>query len=132
MIWALLALIGVPIWLILTALGGALWSRRSFRRQPGVFKVATRDAGAESWKRTSTGYARCISNVFVINIGLALMRTRMHEVRHVEAVDVNASPRGFDNPQARQLLLDDDSTIEVAAEAAQIEKIDSLVRSELQ
>jgi len=130
MIWALLALLGVPIWLIVSVLGGALWIRRSFRQQPGVFKVATRDAGTESWKRTSTGYARCISNVFVINVGLALVRTQIHEVGNVEVVDVNASPPGLDNPQARRLLLDDGSAMEVAAEAAQIGRIDSLVQSE--
>lgn len=127
MIWALLALIGVPIWLIVSVLGGALWSRRSFRHQPGVFKVATRAAGATSWKRSSTGYARCVSNVLVINVGLALVRTRIHEVQEVEAVEVGASPGGFDEPVARRLLLDDGSGFEVAAEAAQTGKIDSLV-----
>jgi hypothetical protein len=126
MIWALLALLGVPIWLIVSALGGVFWSRRSFRQMPGVFKVATRDAGATGWKRTATGHARCISNVLVINVGLALIRTRIHEVRQVEAVDLDASPRGFDTPHARRLLLDDGSAIEVAAEADQIAELDSL------
>ena len=128
MIWALLALLGVPIWLIVSALGGALWNRRNFRHLPGVFKVATRDAGTTSWKLTSTGYARCISNVLVINVGLALVRTQIHEVRQLEAVDVAAVPRGFDEPEARKLSLDDGSAIEVAAESSQIGKIDSLVQ----
>jgi len=127
MIWALLIAIGVPIWLVVSVLAGAFWSRRSFRQQPGVFKVATRDSGTTKWKRTSTGFARCISNVLVVNVGLALIRTRIHEVREVEAIDLDEGPGGFDKPEARRLLLDDGSGFDVAADAAHIGKIDSLI-----
>lgn len=126
MIWALLALLGVPVWLIVGGLGGALWSRRSFRQRPGVFKVATRAVGTTSWKRTSMGYARCVSNVLVINLGLALVRTRIHAVRQVEAIEVDASPRGFDEPVARRLLLADGGGLELMAEAGQVGEVDSM------
>ena len=70
MIWALLAVLGVPIWLIVGILGGAIWNRRTFQHRPGVFKMAKRDVGATGWKRKSVSHARCISNVLVTNGGL--------------------------------------------------------------
>ena len=130
MVWALLALIGVPVWLIVGVLGGALWSRRSFRRRDGVFKVATRLAGTTAWKRSLTGYARCVSNVLVINVGLALVRTRIHAVVRVKPVDVGVAPRGFDDPTGRLLLLDDGAEWELIAEAHAIEEVDSLTSAD--
>jgi len=37
---ALLALLGVPIWLLIGMVGAALWSRRRFAQGPGVFKCS--------------------------------------------------------------------------------------------
>jgi hypothetical protein len=52
MIWALLALLGVPIWLVLGGLCGALVSRRWFRAQPEVFALSFREHGDDGWPRT--------------------------------------------------------------------------------
>ena len=94
MIWALLAVLGVPIWLIVGILGGAIWNRRTFQHRPGVFKMAKREVGATGWKRTSVSHARCISNVLVTNGGLALVRTHVGAVQRVSELDLDAvSPR---------------------------------------
>ena len=126
MIWALLALLGVPVWLVVGMLVGALWSRRSFRQRDGVFKIAMRPADVTKWKRSSTGFARSFSNVLVINTGLALVRTRIHVVQRIGPVSSgDGSPRGFENPEGRLLVLADGRTYEVAAEAEDLAHIDS-------
>lgn len=51
MIWATLAFLGVPIWLVVGALIGALFSRHQFRAQPDVVPLLFREAGDEKWPR---------------------------------------------------------------------------------
>jgi hypothetical protein len=78
-IWILLAMFGVPLWLVVGTLGGALWSRRTFRRAPGVFPCKVRiisgpeDSG--KWPR-ATAYARWVHDVLPVHAGLALVRFR--------------------------------------------------------
>lgn len=127
MIWALLALIGVPIWLIVGVLGGAVWSRRSFHRQPGVFKLTSRPVGAEKWKRSGAGYARCISNVLVVNVGVALVRTRIGAVVRVDNLDLASGVKGFDDPLGRLIIFADGHEIEAAVEREFVGEIDALV-----
>ena len=67
MLWALLALLGVPIWLILGVLGGAYWNRRRFKQVPGVFRLKYKEALSEKWPRQAT-YGRWIHDVLLINI----------------------------------------------------------------
>jgi hypothetical protein len=79
MIWALLAILGVPIWLVVGALALALWHRHTFKQQPGVFPLKLRvDSGSvpglkEKWPRM-TYYAFWVHDVLLIHKGLALMR----------------------------------------------------------
>ena len=42
MIWVLLAALGVPLWIVVGVLMGALWSRRRFKREPGAFAAKLR------------------------------------------------------------------------------------------
>jgi hypothetical protein len=51
MIWAVLALLGVPVWLVLGGLVGALFSRRRFKNQPGVVPLLFRQADGDKWPR---------------------------------------------------------------------------------
>jgi hypothetical protein len=91
-IWILLAMLGVPIWLVVGALGGALWSRRTFQRAPGVFPCKVRivsgfeDSG--KWPR-ATAYARWVHDVLLVHAGLALVRFR---ALPVIGVDGSISP----------------------------------------
>jgi hypothetical protein len=127
MIWALLAFLGVPIWLILGILGGAIWNRRTFQHRPGVFKLAKREVGAAGWKRKSVVHARCISNVLVTNGGLALVRTHVGVIQRVSDLDLDAVPSGFDDPVGRRLDFDDGRELEFAVEREFVGEIDSLI-----
>jgi hypothetical protein len=126
MIWALLALLGVPLWLIVGILGGAIWNRRAFQRRPGVFKLAKRDVGTAGWKRRGVVHARCVSNVLVTNGGLALVRTHVGAVERVGELDLDAGPPGFDDPVGRRLAFDDGRELEFAVEQKFVGEIDSL------
>ena len=44
MVWALLYVLGVPLWLIAGALLRSFWSRRKFKQAPGVFPYKVRVA----------------------------------------------------------------------------------------
>jgi hypothetical protein len=119
-IWILLATLGVPLWLIVGALGGALWSRRTFRRAPGVFpckiRIVSGSKGPGKWPR-ATSYARWVHDVLLVHAGLALVRYRALPVAGVDepiapAPDVKL--KGGD-PVSFRLRLDDGSMAEVAA-----------------
>jgi hypothetical protein len=119
-IWILLATLGVPLWLIVGALGGALWSRRTFRRAPGVFPCKVRivpgsgDSG--KWPR-ATAYARWVHDVLLVHAGLALVRFRALPVAGVDE-PITSAPvvklKG-DHPVSIRVRLDDGSVAEVAA-----------------
>lgn len=119
MIWALLAILGVPIWLIVGALASVLWSRRKFRQTPGVFackvRIVSGSDGPEKWTR-STAYARWVHDVLLVHAGLGLVK---YEALPVAGVDGPAPPapavklKGGD-PVSIRLRLDDGSIAEVA------------------
>ena len=75
----LLAILGVPLWLVLGGVGAGLWSRRSFRKTPGVFAMKARviDGAAPppKWKRQAS-YARWVHDVLIVHQGLAMVRNR--------------------------------------------------------
>lgn len=115
MIWALLAILGVPVWLIAGALGAMLWSRRRCRAQEGVFALAIRRAGEDSWPR-SGAYGRLFRDVLVVNRGLALARTEVYPIVDVQRFDLAEPPRKMVDPSARRLGVEG-GTIEVAVSA---------------
>jgi hypothetical protein len=120
LIWILLATLGVPLWLIVGALGGALWSRRTFRHAPGVFPCKARIiSGSEDsgkWPRT-TAYARWVHDVLLVHAGLALVRYRALPVAGVDEPITSAPDVKLkgDHPVSIRLRLDDGSVAEVAA-----------------
>lgn len=80
MLWALLAILGVPIWLVVGGLSLALWNRHKFKQQPGVFPLKLRvDSGSvhgfnEKWPPMSA-YAVWVHDVLLVHKGLGLIRT---------------------------------------------------------
>jgi len=78
-IWLLFAVLGVPLWMVAGALSATLWSRREFKRAPGVFPAKLRVIAGEvaglrdRWPRR-TRYARWVHDVLVIERGLARLR----------------------------------------------------------
>lgn len=132
MLWALLALLGVPVWLVVGMLVGALYSRRRYRQQPDVFRCAGRvrsgsvDPFSRDWGRAPV-YGRWVHDVLVLNRGLALVRVIAVPVDAVVggpgAVD-GSLPRGLgDDPVAVAVRTDDGSVLELAAHAADRQRL---------
>jgi len=123
MIWALLAILGVPIWLIVGALI-AIWQiRRTIKRQPGVFEVSVRTAGADKWPRLPS-CARVIRDVLVLNSGVALLRTEIHPVDAVSEFDLDETPRKPADAVGRLVTFGDGTRREVAVAADQVGELD--------
>ncbi len=116
MVWATLALLGVPVWLVLGAPIGAMISRRPFKAQPGVVPVILRTADDEKWPRRPA-YGRYIHDVLIVNHGLAQIRTSVHVVEHVEVLDLgDATFKHIDDPIAFTIRLDSGSDYELAVD----------------
>ncbi|MDH3682330.1 MAG: hypothetical protein OEV40_20545 [Acidimicrobiia bacterium] len=118
MIWATLAFLGVPIWLVVGGLIGAVFSRHHFRAQPDVFPLLLRAAGDDKWPRRPA-YGRYVHNVLVVNHGLAQIRTSVHVVEHVDRLDLGDTIfKHIDDPIAFAIRLDDGSDYELAIDRA--------------
>jgi hypothetical protein len=124
MIWILLAALGVPLWLVLGALGAGLLSRRAFTRAPGVFRAKLRaTAGTSpgfgpSWPRQPV-YARWVHDVLLVHQGLALVRNRALPVAQVPGPLVPAGPSEVKRlgpaPVTLSVVLDNGAVLQVAA-----------------
>ena len=118
MIWATLAFLGVPIWLVVGALGGAMFSRHNFKAQPDVVPLLFRAADDDKWPRR-LAYGRYVHNVLIVNRGLAQIRTAVHVVEHVDRLDLGDTTfKHIDDPIAYAIRLDDGSEYELAIERA--------------
>ena len=89
-------LVIVPIFAVIVALivGAliAIWQiRRTVKRQPGVFEVSVRNAGADTWPRQPS-YARVIRDVLVLTRGVALLRAEVLPVDAVIEFDLDETP----------------------------------------
>jgi hypothetical protein len=133
MVAVILAVLGVPIWLVAGMLLGALYSRRRYRRAPGVFRCKIRqlsrgtssdsgdldgDESTPAWGR-APAYARWVHDVLLVSRGVALVRLAALPVAAVAAGPRTAHPpmvKGLGPaPVVVSLRLDDGSVIELAA-----------------
>lgn len=113
MIWALLALLGIPIWLIIGALLATLMQRRRVLAAEGVFYYRVRtDKG---WSRTK-GVARWVSDVLIRYKGIALLRTDANQVTEIEVTGpIDGPVRGLgDDAVELRLVLADRGPIRIA------------------
>ncbi len=123
MIWALLVLLGIPIWLIVGALI-AIWQiRRTVKRQPGVFEVSVRTVGADKWPRQPS-YARVVRDVLVLNRGVALLRAEVHPVDAVIEFDLDETPRKPADAVGRRVTFEDGTQLEIAVAADHVGELD--------
>jgi hypothetical protein len=127
MIWGLLVALGIPIWLVVGALLGALWSRHTHRSAPGVFPCKVRTissaVGPVKWTRRTT-YARWVHDVLLVHSGMALVRYQALPVRSIDdpiAPAPGVKVRGGDDPVAVRMTIDDGSQLEVASLASAAE-----------
>ena len=119
MIWATLALLGVPIWLVVGALTGAMFSRHHFRAQDDVFPLLFREAGDGEWPRR-LAYGRYVHNVLIVNHGLAQIRTSVHVVEEIELLDLGETTlKHIDDPIGFVIRLDDGDTYELVIDRAE-------------
>ena len=125
MIWALLAILGVPIWLVVGALTAAIFSRRRFKAQPGVFRLKQREPGRERWPRR-TAYGRVVHDVLVVNAGIALVRTAVRGVQSIEEHSRREPVAGIDQAAIFELTFDDGSHLYVAVDRSAARYIQSL------
>jgi hypothetical protein len=119
MIWATLAVLGVPIWLVVGALAGAMFSRHHFKALPEVFPLLFKEAGEEKWPRRP-GYGRYVHNVLIVNHGLAQIRTSVHVVEQVDRLDLGETTfKHIGDPIAFTIRLDDEDVYELAVDRAE-------------
>ena len=124
MIPILLAVLGVPLWLVVGMVLGALYSRHRFRQVPGVFRCKLRLVSGTvgplktTWKRMPA-YGRWVHDVLLVNQGLALVR-----VLPVPAAGILTGPDTADpaevkrlgpDPRVVTLRVDGGSSVELAA-----------------
>ena len=83
MIWALLALLGIPLWFIALILIAAVAQRRSIQRTDGVFRYKVR--GDKGWSRGKS-VANWVSDVLIGHKGIALLRSEAQQVTAVELI----------------------------------------------
>ena len=125
MIWALLALLGIPIWFIVGFLVGILVSRRKFKQHPDVFVIAVRAENADKWPRQPS-YGRLVRDVLVLNRGAALLRTEVHAVDSVSPLDIGDGPKHPVDALGRLLTFDDGTRREVAVAGSEASRLDTV------
>lgn len=117
MIWILLALLGIPLWLVVGGLIGALVARRRRRRAPGTFPCKLRPVGPgddNSWPRTRS-YACWAHDVLLVHRGLALARYEVLPVVNVSGPPIPTTARGVGKgPVSFRLNLDDGRFMDLA------------------
>lgn len=124
MVAILLAVLGVPLWLVAGMVLGALYSRHRYKQSPGVFRCKIRlvDGTAGSLKRTWSrmpAYGRWVHDVLLVNQGLALVRVLPVPVAAVVAGPDKADPAEVKRlgpaPMVVTLRVDGDATVALAA-----------------
>jgi hypothetical protein len=113
MVWALLAILGVPIWLVVGGLTATLLNRRRFKRQPGVFRMKFRAEDDEKWPRPAS-YGRWVHDVLLINKGLGLVPTTAVGIKQFHDISEDEAVKGFDKAVIFRFTLDDDKSGYVA------------------
>jgi hypothetical protein len=124
MVAILLAVLGVPLWLVAGMVLGALYSRHQFKQAPGVFRCKLRLVAGTvgslkaTWGR-ATAYGRWVHDVLLVNQGLALVRVLPIPVLEVVTGPDKADPaevkRVGPAPRVLSLRVDGGATIELAA-----------------
>lgn len=108
-IWAVLALLGIPLWLIALVLVLSVWQRRAVLIRDDTFRYRIRTDRGWSRKR---GVARWVSDVLIQYKGLGFIRTDARQITALEVAGPIADPvRGLgDGPVEMHLKFADPET----------------------
>lgn len=120
MVWAILALIGVPLWLCAAGIFILLHNNRTLRKRPGNIPVRVLLPGKSRWKR---GHALWVSDVFAWRSSPAGWSEDLCQVEHATIRDASAEEQkqlhGIgDDPVVARLEIVGREPITVAASAA--------------
>jgi hypothetical protein len=118
MVWAILALLGVPLWLCAAGVVVLVLENRSLRKRPGDIPVRVRATGKKRWTR---GHAVWVSDVFAWRASPASWKEGLAQVTDAsshESIDpqtVKKLRRLGDSPAVTSLTLVGGEMIDVAA-----------------
>ena len=84
MIWALLALLGIPLWFIAVVLIAAFRNRNAVRSSTDVFEFKLKKG--DGWARRKS-FARWVSDVLIVHTGIALIRSQAAQVNAINVLD---------------------------------------------
>jgi hypothetical protein len=116
MIWAILAMLGVPLWLCAAAILALVYRNRSLRQRHGDIPVRVQRAGKARWTR---GHAVWVSDVFAWRGSPAawdedlLLVTAAH-LDALEPEELKKLHRLGDNPAVVTLIPDEGDPVRVA------------------
>jgi len=116
-IWAILAIIGVPLWLIAIALLMLFFRNRKLRKRPGNIPVRVLRPGKKRW---TSGHGIWLSDVFAWRGSPAAWREDLLQVSGVSIHSADAPEREKlhrigDDPVVASFALDEGATLKVAA-----------------
>jgi hypothetical protein len=125
MIWAILAAIGVPLWICALAIATLAFRNRSMRKRPGNVPVRVHAPGSRRWV---AGHALWVSDVFAFRGSPAAWKEALTQVASATAREPTAEERKRlhrigDEPVIALLTLVDGSTVDVAARAGDEAKL---------
>jgi hypothetical protein len=118
MIWAILALIGVPLWLCAIAITVLVFRNRALRKRYGDIPVRILRAGKKRW---TPGHAIWVSDVFAWRASPASWKEGLEQVtdaslhERVDAQTMKKLHRLGDSPVVASLTLVGGVVIDVAA-----------------
>lgn len=102
MIWALLALLGIPIWFIAVVLLAAFRNRNHVRANPDIFEFKHKKG--DGWQRGKS-FARWVSDVMIVHSGIALIRVDAAQIEDVSVTHtLDPAPKGL-GEQAHEVLI---------------------------
>jgi hypothetical protein len=116
-IWAILAIIGVPLWLIAIALLMLFFRNRKLRKRPGNIPLRVLRPGKKRW---TSGHGLWVSDVFAWRGSPAAWN---EDLLHVSGVSIHSADaqereklhRIGDEPVVASFALDEGATLKVAA-----------------
>ena len=116
MIWAILAIIGVPLWLIAIALLMMFFRNRKLRKRPGNIPVRVLQPGEKRWK---SGHGLWVSDVFAWRGSPAAWNEDLFQVdgaslRIADQEEQKKLHRIGDDPAVASFTLADGTSLEVA------------------
>ena len=119
MIWAILAILGVPLWVIAGGIAYMVLLNRHLRHRKGDMPVRARHASGKRWRR---GHAMWVGDVFAYRSSPSswnesLDRVRSATLRELTAEEAHALRRVEDPVVV--VLTADDHTIEIAGAGSQ-------------